>query len=72
MRFWVHIGTPLPAHTSYLFKGVQADFKLRTSIFNIVTVIVWWKYDSAATRLQAAHANEKRAIIAELFMPMMQ
>ena len=39
-----------------------------------MTVVVWWKYTSNNTEswLQAAHTNEKRAIIAELFMPMMQ
>ena len=37
-----------------------------------MTVVVWWKYNNAGTWLQAAHINEKIAIVAELFMPMMQ
>ena len=35
-------------------------------------MVVWWKYNNRETWLQAAHTNEKRVIIAELFMPMMQ
>ena len=37
-----------------------------------MTVVVWWKYNNTETWLQAVHTNEKRAIIAELLMPMMQ
>ena len=37
-----------------------------------MTVVVWWKYNNTETWYQAAHTNEKRAIIAELSMPMMQ
>ena len=37
-----------------------------------MTGVVWWKYNNTETWLQAAHTNEKRAIIAELSMPMMQ
>ena len=37
-----------------------------------MTVVVWWKYNNTETWLQAAHTNEKRAIIAELLMQMMQ
>ena len=38
----------------------------------ITTVVVWWKYNDTETRLQVAHTNEKKAIIAELFMLIMQ
>ena len=37
-----------------------------------MTVVVWWEYINTETWLQAAHTNGKRAIIAELLMPMMQ
>ena len=38
----------------------------------MLTVVVWWQYNNTETWLQAAHTNEKIAIIAELQMPMMQ
>ena len=37
-----------------------------------MTVVVWWKSDNTETWLQAAHTNEKRVLIAELLMLMMQ
>ena len=77
MRFCVHVGTSLPAHTTHLLYWCAGWFWNKNKQINgntqrIMTVVVWWKYNNTETWLQAARTNEKWAIIAELLMPMMQ
>ena len=46
--------------------------QINRSTLRIMTVVVWLKYNNTETWLQAAHKHEKRAIIAELSILMMQ